>query len=303
MLLELIVTAVVLVAAGVLLERVAGRVVHPIPSLPERSVPDSGLPHEDLAISVGGYELGAWLLRSGRAGPRAPVLLLAHGWGANYGTVLRLAEPLAREGRDVLLFDMRGHGRNEPAPHVTVRHLRDDVAAVVRYASERFPGRPLVLAGHSLGGAASVLAVAEGAQVAGLVLIATPSDVLRITREYMTDKGLPGGLLVKVLRPFWWWRMGSTFRPHSPVRRIGELAVPLLMIHPEHDRRVSRSHAEQLSAAAGVAYHLVPEREHTDVLDAPMTVQLVRDFMADVEARAAVPVRAGTPEPGSRREP
>jgi len=302
MLLELILTAVVLVAGVMLLERVAGRVVHPVPSLPERSVPDSGLPHEDLAISVGGYELAAWLLQSERAAPRAPILVLAHGWGANCGTVLRLAEPLARGGQDVLLFDMRGHGRNAPAPHVTVRHLRDDVAAVVRYVSERFPGRPLVLAGHSLGGAASVLAVTEGARVAGLILIATPSDVLRITQEYMTDKGLPGGLLVKVLRPFWWWRMGSTFRPHSPARRIGEVSVPLLMIQPERDQRVSRAHAEQLSSAAGVAYHLVPEREHTDVLDAPMTIQLVRDFMVDVEVRAAASVRAGTPEPKSRRE-
>lgn len=297
-----LVVAVVLAATLVLLERLAGRVVHPVPSLPERSVPDSGLPHEDLAITVGSYELGAWLLESGRSTPGAPLLLLAHGWGANYGTVLRLAEPLVRGGQDVLLFDMRGHGRNEPAPHVTVRHLRDDVGAVVRYASERFPGRPLVLAGHSLGGAASVLAVAEGAAAAGLILIATPADVLRITAEYMTDKGLPGRLLVKALRPFWWWRMGGTFRPHSPVRRIAEVAVPLLMIQPEHDQRVSREHAELLSAAAGVAYHLVPDREHTDVLDAPMTVQLVRDFVSDVEAGVVPRLRAAPPAPGTRRE-
>lgn len=299
----MVVVLLVLGVALVLLERVADRVMRPVPSLPERSVRDSGLAHEDVSISVGEYELAAWLLESGRSTPRSPLLLLAHGWGANYGTVLRLAEPLVRGGQDVLLFDMRGHGRNRAARHVTVRHLRDDVAAAVRYASERFPGRPLVLAGHSFGGAASVLAVAEGAPVAGLILIATPSDVVRITAEYMTDKGLPGGLLVKVLRPFWWWRLGGTFRPHSPVRRIGEVTVPLMMIQPEHDRRVSRAHADRLSAATGVAYHLVPEREHTDVLDAPMTVQLVRDFLAEVGVGNAAGLTAAPPEPGSPRAP
>ncbi|HSH75301.1 MAG TPA: hypothetical protein VLA09_06445, partial [Longimicrobiales bacterium] len=133
------------------------------------------------------------------------------------------------------------------------------------------------------GGAASVLAVAEGARVAGLVLIAAPSDVLRITAEYLTDKGLPGTLMTTLLRPFWWWRLGGSFRPHSPVRRIGGLGLPLLIIQPEHDRRVERRHAELLSRAAGVPFHLVPDREHTDVLSAPMTARLVLDFLDSVQ--------------------
>jgi pimeloyl-ACP methyl ester carboxylesterase len=193
---------------------------------------------------------------------------------------MQLAGPLARKGHDTLLFDMRGHGRNQAAPFVTVRHLRDDVLAAVRYTHDRFPGRDIVLVGHSFGGAASVLAVAEGALVSGLVLIATPSDVLRITAEFLSDKGLPGGLVVMVLRPFWWWRLGGTFRPHSPARRIRELDVPILIIQPELDQRVHRRHAEQLAEAAKVPYHLVQGREHTDVLAAPETIELVQQFVA-----------------------
>jgi len=169
-------------------------------------------------------------------------------------------------------------------PYVTVRQLRDDVSATLRYAGDRFPARPIVLLGHSFGGAASVLAVAEGARVAGLVLIATPSDVVRITAEYLSDHGLPGALLTFLLRPFWWWRLGSTFRPHRPVDRIAELDVPLLIIHPEHDQRVHRDHAERLSRAAGVPYHLVAGCEHTDVLGAPETTSLVTTFLSAVGA-------------------
>jgi alpha-beta hydrolase superfamily lysophospholipase len=204
---------------------------------------------------------------------------MAHGWGASCGTVIRLAEPLVRGGHEVLLFDVRGHGRNAPLPYVTVRHFRDDVMAVVSYARSRFPTRKLVLVGHSLGGAASVLAAAEGSPVDALVLIAAPSDVVRITAEYLSDRGMPGRLLTTVLRPFWWRRLGSTFGPHMPDRRIGSLTQPLLIIQPEHDRRVAREHAERLSAAAGVPYEIVPGHEHTDVLGAPLTAKLVDEFV------------------------
>ena len=106
--------------------------------------------------------------------------------------------------------------------------------------------------------------------------------MLNITAEYLSDHGMPGGLLVTVLRPFWWRRVGGTFRPHVPARRIREVQQPKLLIQPENDRRVVRYHADRLSEAAGVPYHLVPGREHTDVLAAPLTADLVEEFLAEL---------------------
>jgi len=272
-------------AGGALwLDRLATRIVRPVPRSSERSVADAGLEHEDVAIPTAGATLAGWLVRAGAAAADKPLLVFAHGWGASHGTALRLAEPLARGGYDVLLFDMQGHGRNQAVPYVTVRHLRDDVIAAVTYAERRFPGRAIVAVGHSFGGAASVLAAAEGAPIAALVLIATPSDIMRITAEFLSDKGAPGRLMVLVLRPFWWWRVGGSFRPHSPARRITELEIPVLIIQPENDARVRREHAERLSIAAGVPYHLVPGREHTDVLGDPLTIALVQEFTRGMSA-------------------
>jgi hypothetical protein len=62
------------------------------------------------------------------------------------------------------------------------------------------------------------------------------------------------------------------------------LNVPLLIIQPENDQRVRRAHADLLSAASGVPYHLVPGREHTDVLADPMTIGLVESFARSVSA-------------------
>lgn len=264
------------------LDRLAGRIVRPGARPIERTVPDLGVEHEDFVIASGHHELRAWLLCPADAHPEEPMILIAHGWGANYGVVLRLAEPLAERGHDVLLFDVRGHGRNPRLPFVTVRHFRDDVMAVTRYAAERFPERDLVLVGHSMGGAAGVLAAADGAPIDGLVLIAAPADVLRVTAEYLTDHGMPGGFLMRLLRPFFWRRVGGTFLPLTPTRRIGELDVPVLMIQPELDRRVVRRHADRLAAAAGIDYHLIEGREHTDVLSAPETLRLIEDFIRRV---------------------
>lgn len=270
---------VVAALALLALDRLAGRIVHPGARPIERTVPELGVEHEDFVVPSGRHELGAWLLCPDDAHPDEPLFLIAHGWGANYGVVLRLAEPLAERGHDVLLFDVRGHGRNPRLPVVTVKHFRDDVMAVARYAAERFPGRRLVLVGHSLGGAAGVIAAADGAPIDGLVLIAAPADVLRVTAEYLTDHGMPGTFLVNLLRPFFWRRVGGTFLPLTPTRRIPELEIPILMIQPEHDERVVRPHADRLSIAAGIEYHLIEGREHTDVLSAPETLRLIEDFI------------------------
>jgi uncharacterized protein len=282
-------TAVGLSIAGALLvgslvglDRLAARVVRPAPRPFERTVPELGVPHEDFLIRSGGHQLGAWLLQPAQARPFDPLILLAHGWGANYGTVLRLAEPLVRAGHDVLLFDVRGHGRNEPIPYVTVKHFRDDVIAATRYAASRFPDRRLVLIGHSMGGAAGVLAAAEGAPIDGLVLIAAPADVIRVTAEFLTDKGMPGSLLVNLLRPFFWRRVGGTFLPLTPSRRIRELDIPILLIQPENDTRVERAHARHLAEAAGLEIQLIRDREHTDVLSAPETLRLIDRFLEEL---------------------
>lgn len=271
------------VAGMVGLDRLANLLVRPRPKPPDRTIDElHEVAYKDFRIPSGPHQLAAWELKP-PGHVRKPVFLVAHGWGASYGTILRLGEPLAKAGYEVILFDVRGHGRNEDQPYVTVRHFRDDVAAALRWTRERFPDRPVVLVGHSLGGAGSVLAVADGARPDALVLIAAPADVMRVTAEFMTDHGLPGKLIVNLFRPFFWRKLGSTFRDFTPSRRIAEVDVPLLMLQPELDTRVVRAHADELAAAAGQPYVLIEGAEHTDVLEHPRTLELIEDFVEELE--------------------
>ena len=58
---------------------------------------------------------------------------------------------------------------------------------------------------------------------------------------------------------------------------------------------VARRHADRLSKAAGVPYHLVPGREHTDVLVDPLTVELVDGFVGRLMATPGTSESVGSP--------
>ncbi|RYF81259.1 MAG: alpha/beta hydrolase [Comamonadaceae bacterium] len=103
-------------------------------------------------------------------------LVFAHANGFNAMTYRQLLAPLGAAGWHVLAIDQRGHGRSQlaadpdPAPHTWLRY-RDDLLALF----DALGGPPRVLAGHSMGGTASVLAAAalraSGAAVPALVLL------------------------------------------------------------------------------------------------------------------------------------
>ncbi len=122
------------------------------------------LPRPDGAISFLEWDGGAG----------KPPLHFAHANGFNGGTYRRLLGPLANEFH-IRAWDARGHGSTtlpaDPATHRNWYVYRDDLIAMAE-DFVRATGRKVILAGHSLGGAASVISC-DGAPglVRGLVLI------------------------------------------------------------------------------------------------------------------------------------
>ena len=96
-----------------------------------------------------------------------------HGLGEHAGRHVATAERLARQGADVVRFDLRGCGRSDGAKQWIERFddYVDDVEAVRHWAETTLPPRPLVLMGHSLGGAVAIHAAARRpAGLSGVVL-------------------------------------------------------------------------------------------------------------------------------------
>ena len=92
--------------------------------------------------------------------PARPVdIVFAHANGFNAETYRSVLAPLG-ERFHILAIDQRGHGCStlaaDPRGRKSWRDLQADLAALI----DQLPGGPLILSGHSMGGAASIMAAA-----------------------------------------------------------------------------------------------------------------------------------------------
>lgn len=146
---------------------------------------------------------------------RAPAVLVVPAMGIAAGYYDPLAMSLSRNGFPVVLCDLRGHGRSTPAISRASRFGQQDLVAVdlpacVEAARREFPGRPVLLLGHSLGGqlGAAYLGRPE-ADVDGLVLIASGTPHHRVYPWYRGLRVLFGTQAAALLGRLWGYFPGD----------------------------------------------------------------------------------------------
>jgi lysophospholipase len=108
------------------------------------------------------------------------VAALVHGYGEHSGRYDAAARHLASEGVAVQGFDLRGHGRSD-GKRCFVSDFREfltDVDAALGRASRSWPGAPLFLMGHSLGGLIAAYHVIERAPALSGLILSAPSASL-----------------------------------------------------------------------------------------------------------------------------
>src|SRR5262245_34647874 len=102
-------------------------------------------------------------------GGGSPTLVLVHGAGGSHATWTRQLEDLADAAR-VIAVDLPGHGTSGGDGCRAV----GDYAAIVRAFLETLGPEPVVLGGHSMGGAITqTLALVPPANLRGIVLVGT----------------------------------------------------------------------------------------------------------------------------------
>ena len=124
---------------------------------------------------------------------RSPDVIWLHANGFNAWTYRNTLAPLAPE-LDVLAIDQRGHGATPQAAAIEDKRdaldMRDDLLGLLEVVS---PDRPVILAGHSLGGCVSLLAAAEAPQRVRAIALFDP---VILSREATTRAMGAGGAAI-----------------------------------------------------------------------------------------------------------
>lgn len=127
----------------------------------------------DRYVAADGTSLpvAVWPAETGK--PKAVILGL-HGFGDYRKAWDEPAQIWAKDGITTYSYDQRGFGGSPTRGRWPgTEALVGDAKAMVSLLRARYPGVPLYLAGESMGGAVALVAEDQGAQIDGLILLAT----------------------------------------------------------------------------------------------------------------------------------
>lgn len=173
----------------------------------------------------------------------------------NLNAVVNISRALGREGVAVLRFDFTGLGESEGDFAAT--NFTTSVGDLVA-AAEFLAGRgmaPSLLVGHSLGGAAALVAAPRIPSLAAVATLCAPSDpwhltgLLREARERVEAEGEAtvdlGGRPFTVRR-----QLLDDLRQASVEAAMRRVELPLLVLHSPVDRVVELEHATRIFRSA-----------------------------------------------------
>jgi len=128
-----------------------------------------------------GYPLRGFLWRHPTDDTNRPLVIINAATSVRCRYYSRFADYLHRQGFDVVTYDYRGIGLSRPA---SLRRLDAgwlewgalDFEAVLQYAADRFPGQPIQVVGHSVGG--FVMGLAGSWLLLVVLAIGVPLDSL-----------------------------------------------------------------------------------------------------------------------------
>jgi len=185
-------------------------------------------------------------------------VVLAHCFtcSKSFKVMRRLATGIAEGGYSVLRFDFTGLGESEGEfSDTSVTTNVEDLQAALSYLRER-GHTPNAMVGHSLGGAATLLAAAREPDVRAVATLAAPATADHVERAFsksnVAEALASGRIRVEIAgRPF---DISSTFfedlQRHHSLDHVTDSGCPILVIHPTNDSTVVIEEGEKIFAAA-----------------------------------------------------
>jgi len=202
-----------------------------------------------------------------------PVVLLVHGWEGRGSQMSTFVQPLVDAGYRVVTFDAPGHGASDgnrsSLPHFTwaLRGVADAT------------GEPHAIIAHSLGCAATTLALKEGLTANRLVFFAPPLDPVEYTARFGEIIGIDGEVLTR-MRLRIEERFLRKWSDYSLAETAKEMTAPLLIVHDREDRETYWSESKALAEAWPNARLITTEGlGHRKILREPALIEQTVRFI------------------------
>lgn len=216
--------------------RKAGRLfTRPFRSSRTRALTAPTLGATELDLDVDGVAIHTYVWGDPR---RQPYVLFAHGWSSHGTRIAPWLPSLRNAGYAVVAFDQAAHGKSS-GTHTTLPDFICHLLAVGRHF-----GPAAAVIGHSLGGAATALALARGLEARRAVLIAPAADPLAAVERFSRFLWLAGHLGRRMFARFEDdMRFDvSELLAQNNAPKIGR---PALIVHDVEDREVPWSEGER----------------------------------------------------------
>ncbi|MGE5449916.1 MAG: lysophospholipase [Methanomassiliicoccales archaeon] len=225
------------------------------------------------------------------------IVVLVHGLGEHCGRYSNIINRLAGEQVSFYSLDHRGHGKSQgPRGHLEkFDYFIQDLKLVVDMAHQQNPGVPLIMLGHSMGGAIAgryaltypqdidALILSAAGIIPGTSLPAWQDILLKVLSRIAPGASFPNGLSaddlshdLAVVKAYnddplvhnkisARWYTEILANSQEILQRASELTMPLLVMHGGGDKIVSITGSEQVYNAARAAdkqYKVFPGLYH-----------------------------------------
>jgi pimeloyl-ACP methyl ester carboxylesterase len=240
--------------------------------LPVTKTPaDLKLPFEAIQFPSHGIPLRGWFIPAVSDKTPQPVIVLVHGWRRNVMEWLPLARILHKADFALLLFDVRGHGTSGEDGPITILKLVEDIIASIEYLYTRtdVDKSRLGVLGRSFGGASAIVAASIESRIRAVASCSAFADPKALTKDFLNMLHVPHQIFSRPVFYFIERWLGTSMDSVAPQNRIGQIAVPLLLIHGATDQYIKPADLETLYVRAPreqTQRLLVPNRGHSDVI-------------------------------------
>lgn len=229
-----------------------------------------------IEVRSGAHRLATWLWGEG------PMVLLVHGWEGSAAQLQPFVAPLVAEGLTVVAFDQPAHGASS-GRRVNVREMARAVRDVAEEITPFMGAQKAALHGvvaHSLGGAATALAIHEGLAVDRVALLAPAAEPSYFARRVGAMLGLPEPRIEGMLRRLA-DELGSPLDAFDVRALAPSFAQRALVMHDPEDKDVPVAHGAGIAAGwRGARFEPLSGLGHTRLLRDKGVIARVVDLMA-----------------------